>query len=125
MCRLTGSNDVVHNQALLSRLNSTCLDLELVLAVFFRVFNSPAGTGHLALLSDRHKGTVETQGEWRSKEKTAGFQTHDDIWYLAAEPFSDQENENIEQRAEGDGVLEYREYIDELDTGDREVGFVS
>jgi len=110
---------------LLSRLDSACLDLELVRSIFLDVFDGPASTGHLALFPDRHKGAIKSQGQRRPEEETSGFEADDDIWYLAAKSLLDQEHENIEQGAEGDGVLEYGEDVDKLDARNREVGFIS
>lgn len=72
-------DDLLDNDAVLSRLDSICLHLELVYSVFLFIRDNVDLSRQLSDLSNGHKGGSKSQGEDRAEEETSCVQTDDDV----------------------------------------------
>lgn len=117
----TGSNDIVDDNNLLTRLDSASLHLEEVGTVLLLVALSFTGTGELALLANGDKGSTEAQGQTRAHQETAGLQTDDDIGLDAAGILEDVQLQGTDESLVQGRVGEDRQDILEENAGGREV----
>jgi hypothetical protein len=121
----TGSNNVIDNEDLLSRLYGALLHLEVVGAVLLGVLGGDAGAGQLALLADRHEAGVQSECQAGPEEEAASIQTDDDIGLdgvIGAAKVEKLQLERAEESCVDDWVEEPWHDIQEVDAGDREVG---
>jgi hypothetical protein len=77
--QLTSSNNVVHNDDLLTRLDRVLLHLEVVGAVLLLVALGHALAGELALLPDGHEARAEPERQSRAKEEAAALEADDNV----------------------------------------------
>lgn len=121
----TSSDDIVHDQDLLPRLDRALLHLEVIRAVLLHVLSRDAGAGQLALLPDGHEAGVEPQGQRGPEQEAPGVQANDDIRLDGVAGAAEVQELQLEGAEEGvvDGRVEEPWHdIQEVDTGDGEVG---
>ena len=77
--QLTSSNNVVHNNDLLTRLDRVLLHLEVVGSVLLLVALGHALAGELALLPDGHEAGAQPERQSRAKEEAAALEADDNV----------------------------------------------
>lgn len=121
----TSSNNVIYDEDLLAWLDGALLHLEVVGTVFLGVFGGDAGSWQLALLANRHKASIQSEGQAGAEEETAGVKADDDIGLDGVIGAAEVEELQLERAEEScvDGWVEKPWHnIQEVDAGDGEVG---
>lgn len=121
----TSSNNVIHNQNLLPRLDGALLELKVVRTVLLHILSRDTRTGQLALLAHSDEASIHFERQARAKQEAAGVEADDDIWgnglVLGAKVLQLQ-LERAEQGSVHERVQEPWHDVEEVDAGDWEVG---
>lgn len=121
----TSGNDVVHHKDCLPRLDGILLQLEVICAVLLQVLSRDARARQLALLADGHEAGVQPQGQRGAEQEASGVQADDDVGLddvVGAAEVEELQLEGAEEGGVGGRVKEPWHNIQEVDTGDGEVG---
>lgn len=121
----TCGNDIIYNENLLAGLDGAFLQLEVVGTVLLHELSGNTRARQLAPLPDRHEAGVELQGQRWAKQEAAGVKANNDIGLdgiAIGAKVQELKLEGVDQGCMGLGVEKPWHNIQEVDTGDGEVG---